>query len=183
MAKTVDFSQTKVTGGFWKQKQDMIRKTTIYAVYDRFVETGRFDAFQFNWKEGQPNQPHIFWDSDVAKWMEAAAYLIRSKREPKLEKIEDGVVEGFGKVTDKFVEKLFAREGESVEDAKQRLNGEKKNQIISHRHITFRERNYRIRVKPVHCWILGIGNGNKLHLANTKRIGSNNLFLAKDIPC
>lgn len=38
-------------------------------------------------------------------------------------KIEDGVVEGFGKVTDKCVEVLFAREGESVEDAKKRLSG------------------------------------------------------------
>lgn len=93
MAKTVDFSNTKVTGGFWKQKQDMVRKTTIYAVYDRFVETGRFDAFQFDWKEGKPNQPHIFWDSDVAKWMEAAAYLIRLKREPKLEKIVDKTID------------------------------------------------------------------------------------------
>ena len=46
-------------------------------------------------------------------------------------KIEDGVVEGykkiekgatlgFEKVTDKCVEKLFAKEGESVEDAKKR---------------------------------------------------------------
>lgn len=38
-------------------------------------------------------------------------------------KIETGVVEGFEKVTDKCVEKLFAREGESVEDAKKRLSG------------------------------------------------------------
>ena len=38
-------------------------------------------------------------------------------------KIETGVVEGFQKVTDKCVEKLFAREGESVEDAKKRLSG------------------------------------------------------------
>lgn len=38
-------------------------------------------------------------------------------------KIEDGVVEGFGKVTDKCVEVLFAKEGESVEDAKKRLSG------------------------------------------------------------
>lgn len=37
-------------------------------------------------------------------------------------KIETGVVEGFGKVTDKCVEKLFTREGESVEDAKKRLS-------------------------------------------------------------
>ncbi len=33
-------------------------------------------------------------------------------------KIETGVVEGFGKVTDKCVEVLFTKEGESVEDAK-----------------------------------------------------------------
>ena len=52
-------------------------------------------------------------------------------------KIEDGVVggykkiekdenEGFGKVTDKCVEVLFAKDGESVEDAKKRLSGDKK---------------------------------------------------------
>ena len=40
-------------------------------------------------------------------------------------KIETGVVEGFGKVTDKCVEVLFAKEGESVEDAKKRLSGDK----------------------------------------------------------
>ena len=91
--KTVVFSQTKIISGFWKQKQDMVRKTTIYAVYDRFCETGRFDAFKCDWKEEMPNQPHIFWDSDVAKWMEAAAYLTGQKREPKLEKIVDGVVD------------------------------------------------------------------------------------------
>ena len=39
-------------------------------------------------------------------------------------KIETGVVDGFDKVSDKFVETLFAKEGESVEDAKKRLSGE-----------------------------------------------------------
>lgn len=41
-------------------------------------------------------------------------------------KIETGVVEGFGKVTDKCVEVLFAKKGESVEDAKARLSGSDK---------------------------------------------------------
>jgi len=40
-------------------------------------------------------------------------------------KIETGAVEGFGKVVDACVEKLFAREGETVEEAKKRLSGEK----------------------------------------------------------
>lgn len=40
-------------------------------------------------------------------------------------KIETGVVESFGKVVNKCVETLFARDGESVEDAKARLSGKK----------------------------------------------------------
>lgn len=38
-------------------------------------------------------------------------------------KIEESAVNGFGKVVDKCVEVLFAKEGESVEDAKARLTG------------------------------------------------------------
>ncbi len=42
-------------------------------------------------------------------------------------KIEDGVVEGFNKVSDKCVEVLFAKEGETVEEAKKRLSEKKPN--------------------------------------------------------
>ncbi len=38
-------------------------------------------------------------------------------------KIEAGAVSGFGKVVDKCVEVLFAKKGETVEDAKKRLSG------------------------------------------------------------
>ena len=41
-------------------------------------------------------------------------------------KIETGVVEGFEKVTDKCVEVLFAKDGETVEEAKARLSGKEK---------------------------------------------------------
>ncbi len=43
-------------------------------------------------------------------------------------KIETGVVDGFNKVSDKCVEVLFAKDGESVEDAKKRLAGDKKSE-------------------------------------------------------
>jgi hypothetical protein len=42
------------------------------------------------------------------------------------QKIEDSVVEGFGKVVDKCVEVLFAKDGETVEEAKARLSGKDK---------------------------------------------------------
>ena len=46
-------------------------------MYDRFDETGRIRAFQcvFNPNAEDKPAPHYFWDSDVAKWMEAVAYL------------------------------------------------------------------------------------------------------------
>ena len=39
-------------------------------------------------------------------------------------KIENGVVRGFGKVSDGFVKTFFAKDGETVEEAKKRLSGE-----------------------------------------------------------
>lgn len=41
-------------------------------------------------------------------------------------KVEEGVLVSFGKVSDKCVEILFAKDGETVEDAKKRLSGEGK---------------------------------------------------------
>jgi len=42
-------------------------------------------------------------------------------------KVETGAVEGFNKVNDKMIEKLFAKEGETLEEAKKRLSGESNN--------------------------------------------------------
>ncbi|MBQ3125833.1 MAG: glycoside hydrolase family 127 protein [Clostridia bacterium] len=84
-----DYRNVTLQGGFWYDKQKLNADVTINAVYDRFAETGRIDAFKFDWKEGEPNKPHIFWDSDVAKWMEGAAYILQSEDRPDLaEKIE-----------------------------------------------------------------------------------------------
>ena len=80
-----DYRSVRLTGGFWKQKEDLNRDVTIPAVYNRFDETGRIEAFQCNWKEGMPKQPHIFWDSDVVKWMEGAAYILSRENIPELE--------------------------------------------------------------------------------------------------
>ena len=40
-------------------------------------------------------------------------------------KIEKGAVDGFNKVSDKCIEVMFAKDGETVGDAKKRLSGEK----------------------------------------------------------
>ena len=91
----IDFSKVQITGGFWKKRQDLSRKSTVKAVYDRFSETGRFAALNCDWKEGDPFCPHVFWDSDVAKWLEGAIYTNRLTPSAWLEKRINKTIDTF----------------------------------------------------------------------------------------
>lgn len=90
-----NFNEIVLTGGFWKAVAEKNRKITLYSVYDRFAETGRFEALKCNWKEGQPNRPHIFWDSDVAKWIEGVAYVIAKEPDPILESRVEAMIDDY----------------------------------------------------------------------------------------
>lgn len=91
--KYIEGKNVRITGGFWKVKQQLNRNTTMDAVWNRFSDTGRIKAFDFEWKEGMDNKPHIFWDSDVAKWMEGAAYLIAEEYDADLESKVEGLID------------------------------------------------------------------------------------------
>lgn len=87
--KSITFDKINITDGFWKARQDLNKTVTVNAVWNRFSDTGRIKAFEFKWKEGDDCKPHIFWDSDVAKWIESAAYIIHKNPDKELEdKIE-----------------------------------------------------------------------------------------------
>ena len=81
----VPFTDVEITEGFWRRRIDINEGVTIYSVRDRFRDTGRFEAFRFNWKEGSDiPKPHIFWDSDIAKWIESVAYILAKKEDKEL---------------------------------------------------------------------------------------------------
>ena len=82
--KNISYDKVNLMSGFLFDKQELNRTTTIDAVYDQFFETGRIDAFRFEWKDGDEKRPHYFWDSDVAKWIEGAAYVIEKHPTPEL---------------------------------------------------------------------------------------------------
>ncbi len=92
-SKHVSFENVDITGGFYREKQKLNKDVTLGAVYDRFAETGRIGAFEMDYKEGEPNRPHYFWDSDVAKWIESAAYILQKQRDPDLEAKIDHLVD------------------------------------------------------------------------------------------
>ena len=91
--KNISFRDVTIKDGFWKDRQKTNAEKTIYNVRDRFAETGRFDAFRFEWKDGMEKKPHIFWDSDIAKWIESVAFIIEKEPRPDLEALVDEVVD------------------------------------------------------------------------------------------
>ncbi len=82
--QTVSSGNVSITGGFWKNFQELNRTVTLNAVYDRFDETGRIRALSCDWVEGMDRKPHKFWDSDVFKWMEGASYVLAHEDDPIL---------------------------------------------------------------------------------------------------
>ena len=95
--KLIPYNQVTLRGGYLYEKQELNTKVTIPAVYDRFYETGRITAFKFGFPEKDPVRPHIFWDSDVAKWMEGAAYVLQREANPDLEAKVDEIVDDIEK--------------------------------------------------------------------------------------
>lgn len=91
--QSVSFNCVSIDGGFWQKRQELNARTTLYAVWERFKQTGRFDALACDWNEQKPYKPHIFWDSDIAKWIEAVAYSITHRPDPVLEQAVDEAVE------------------------------------------------------------------------------------------
>ncbi len=88
----ISLKRVQIEGGFWGPRLETLRHTTIPAIYDRCRETGRIDAFTLSWKPGMPKRPHQFWDSDVAKWLEAACYVIATHEDESLRDQVDEVV-------------------------------------------------------------------------------------------
>lgn len=66
--------------GFWGVRQQINRTRTLPTQYQKLVSTHRLDALDPTWRTGDPASRHVFWDSDVAKWLEAAAYSLTTAR-------------------------------------------------------------------------------------------------------
>ncbi|OGV50763.1 MAG: hypothetical protein A2X49_12155 [Lentisphaerae bacterium GWF2_52_8] len=99
MQKITAVTHDKVTikDSFWSARLEVNRSVTLKAEYDQLKKTGRFDAFKLAWKPGQPLKPHYFWDSDVAKWIEAVSYSLAQHPDSKLSALLDELIDDIEK--------------------------------------------------------------------------------------
>ncbi len=105
----VPFTKVQLDDAFWAPRVETNRRVTLPMEYQQCKNTGRIDAW--TWKKGQPNPPHIFWDSDVGKWIEAAAYSLMTHPDKSLEEKIDASVElmATGQGKDGYLNSHFSR--------------------------------------------------------------------------
>ncbi|KAJ5112117.1 Six-hairpin glycosidase [Penicillium argentinense] len=74
---------TFIPGSFWARRREVVRAQTLRHQLLMLKQTGRYEAFKLQWHPSYAEPPtvypipnHQFWDSDVAKWIEGACYLL-----------------------------------------------------------------------------------------------------------
>ena len=88
--QTIDFKEVEITGGFFKDLQEKNAEVSVYNIYKRFRETGRFQAMKCI--KDEAHKPHVFWDSDIAKWLESAANILAKKKDDRLKAWADEAI-------------------------------------------------------------------------------------------
>ena len=67
---------------YWENRLRLNKSVSIPTVLKTFEDTGRVRALTKELKEGEKH--HIFWESDLAKWMEAV--FLHLQKELQMEK-------------------------------------------------------------------------------------------------
>lgn len=114
----VPIKNVRLGDGLLGKKVRINAEITAPLMYGRCLETGRVDALR-SWKwDGDPDtRPHPFWDSDIGKMIEGAAYALMVKPDRELEEKIHQVVDRLEKLQlpDGYVNSYFqAAEPESA---------------------------------------------------------------------
>lgn len=81
------------------QTRKTISQVTLQTQLGLLKSTGRYDCFKLKWHpiyddhRFWPVPPHLFWDSDLGKWMEGAIYFLHQQYDRELDEAVKHIVE------------------------------------------------------------------------------------------
>ncbi|HEX2864203.1 MAG TPA: beta-L-arabinofuranosidase domain-containing protein, partial [Deinococcales bacterium] len=89
-----------VSGPFWGPRLETNRRHTLRAILEQLERVGVVDALDASkppapmpfWRNADGVTPVMFWDSDLAKWIEAVAYSLESRPDTQLEAQADEII-------------------------------------------------------------------------------------------
>jgi DUF1680 family protein len=90
--RAVPLASVSITSSFWTERMRTVRHKTLPYQHEMLCSTGRLDALRVDDRPEDAPTPHIFWDSDVAKWIEAASYSLVSEADPDLDAMVDEAI-------------------------------------------------------------------------------------------
>jgi uncharacterized protein len=96
----VDFAKVTLSGDFWRERLETVLSRTIPSQYAKLESEGLLESLLVldpppplripRRRNGFTTQ--IFWDSDIGKWIEAASYALRHRRDATIEAQIDDIV-------------------------------------------------------------------------------------------
>jgi uncharacterized protein len=91
--KTIPVNAIKVTGGFWKRQQSIIRRISLAHAYRKLEEAGNFENLRIAARRKTGGFRGInFYDEDVYKWLEALGWELTNEPDPVLQRMADEVI-------------------------------------------------------------------------------------------
>lgn len=91
-ASPLPIGRVTIEDAFWSPRIEQVRNSSIPQQEHQLRTGGQFDALKLTWRPGDANEPHIFWESDVAKWIEAASYSLAKHPDSKLDAAVDEAI-------------------------------------------------------------------------------------------
>lgn len=84
--KPVPVGAVQLHDGFWKPRLDANTRASIPKMFELLKEHGVFDNFKRLYTQMDvPRRGLVFSDSDIYKWIEAAAFVLQTQEEPVIE--------------------------------------------------------------------------------------------------
>ncbi|HHW11313.1 MAG TPA: glycoside hydrolase family 127 protein [Firmicutes bacterium] len=93
----LDFTRLQLLDKFWAPRQETNRRTTLHIQYKNLRQLGSIAAIDPDYHTDRPGARHIYRDSDIAKWLEAASYTLATSPDSALESQIDEVIELYAK--------------------------------------------------------------------------------------
>ncbi len=92
--RTLPFTSISLTGGFWARKQEVNSRASLKHGYKMLKERGTHDHFLFAAGKGKCDwKGHRSRDSDLYKWIEAAAYELAVNKDDEIRRMVNESIE------------------------------------------------------------------------------------------
>jgi DUF1680 family protein len=97
----VPFTAVELTDRLWSSRQRVVRERTVPFLYRQMEKIGTFEALDvtappgplaFPYRKNGTSTSVMYWDSDIAKWIESASYTLATRPDPALEARIDEVI-------------------------------------------------------------------------------------------